>query len=1306
MLIVLIVSIFPLGINVRPVAATGTIYIRASGAVDPPSPISNVGNSYYTFTADINAFLVIERDNIVVDGAGHTLQGPGTGSGTGISLSGRSNVTIANVTVNDFWEGISLVSSSNITVYRNNIGNASYCNVYVYNSSHSTITQNNATGSSASSSNGINLYNSTGNVVSYNGIVNNCNYSYGIYLSSCSSNMIDQNSIASTNSLYPYGIYLSSSWNNTVQRNNATSSYSSSSFSTYVLGSWNNTFSENYARHNYNYYGYGFYIYNSSSNVLSKNNATSAYPVYFYGIYVYNATNNIMSGNAEANSLNFVNVNYIYGIYAAYASNSTITRNSAVNSNYNYSYGIYLYNSSNNAVTENNETGSSIGYSYGLNLYYSSNNNISDNNIARQSSYGINIYNSTGNDVIRNNVTGSANGIMIGASANSTVAENRVKDSYSVSSCGLYLSSCTNVTVVQNTAVNNSYGIRVSSSSNNSLTQNSIADNLRYGLTLETSGGNVLRNNLITGTHNNTYIVGSNLTNYLNDVDTSNTINGKPFYYLVNLTDVTIPSDAAAVVLVNCARMKVQDLSLSDNGQSVLLAFTNDSTVQRNRIANSQFGIDVRYSSNNTVVDNDVQNGSSNGFFLMNSTSSTIVRNNATNNLNGIVLSSSGNNMLRNNLMEGNTRNFIVSGASLADFLNDADTSNTVNSKPIYYWINRTDQVIPSDAGCAILVNSSHMTAENLNLANNGPSVLLAFTQNSVVQHNFFQNCTSGVDVRYSSNNTIYDNIISTGSVNGIMVNNSTGNTIIGNTATNCTNGITIQNSTANIIKQNNFGSSTNGINCVYSFLNIFTLNSLIGNSYGIRLFFSLSNKFYFNSISSIVQVSSQNSTNTWDVGYPAGGNYWSDYSGTDSNGDGIGDTPYVIDANNVDHYPLMKPWNPTLAVEGVTAWYWTGSTVVNSVAVGDVDGDGQKETVTGGTYFDGSRNEAQLVVWDSSSLTVKRLTTWYWTGNTNIMSVAAGDVDGDAQVEIVTGGYYNDSMRNVAQLVVWAGSDLSVKRLTTWYWTGNTEILSVAIGDVDADAQTEIVTGGIYNDSARNVAQLVVWNGANLAVDRLTTWCWTGNTAINSVALGDVDADGQTEIVTGGRYNDGTRDVAQLVVWNGANLAVDRLTTWYWTGNTMITSVALGDVDADGKVEVVTGGYYFDGTRQVAQLVEWNGASLAVERLTTWYWTSHTTINSVALGDTDSDGQAEIVTGGYYNDGSRNVAQLVVWSGSSLAVKNVQAWFWTGNTFIDSVGLSDINGDLAAEITTGGAYYESAHWNAQLAIWGMKQTP
>ena len=396
----------------------------------------------------------------------------------------------------------------------------------------------------------------------------------------------------------------------------------------------------------------------------------------------------------------------------------------------------------------------------------------------------------------------------------------------------------------------------------------------------------------------------------------------------------------------------------------------------------------------------------------------------------------------------------------------------------------------------------------------------------------------------------------------------------------------------------------------------------------------------------------------------------------------------------------IIKLESQNLVLDGVTGWYWTDNTVINSVAVGDVDGDGQKEIVTGGTFNDGVRNVAQLIIWDSSGLTAKKLTTWYWTDDTVINSLSIGDVDGDGHIEIVTGGYFNDDSRKVAQLIVWDSSSLVAKKITSWYWTGDTVINSVAVSDVDSDGQVEIVTGGFFNDGIHNNAQTYCLDLICSPVHRLTCWCWTDNTVINSVAVGDVDGDGQKEIVTGGTFNDGTRIVAQLVVWTGVSLTVDRLTSWYWTGNTVVNSVAIGDVDNDGQTEIVTGGCFNDSARNVAQLIVWTGSNLTVDKLTAWYWSGNTVINSVSLGDVNSDAQIEIVTGGYFDDGIRNIAQLVAWSGSSLAFESIQTWYWVNNTIINSISLNDINNDSSAEITTGGSYYDQSRVNAQLALW------
>jgi uncharacterized repeat protein (TIGR01451 family) len=402
---------------------------------------------------------------------------------------------------------------------------------------------------------------------------------------------------------------------------------------------------------------------------------------------------------------------------------------------------------------------------------------------------------------------------------------------------------------------------------------------------------------------------------------------------------------------------------------------------------------------------------------------------------------------------------------------------------------------------------------------------------------------------------------------------------------------------------------------------------------------------------------------------------------------------------DNSGQFTLVNDYAPW-SLEGVRTWYWTNNTSIGTIARGDVDGDGKEEIVTSGEYFDGTRDIAQLCVWDGATLALENVKTWYWTSNTTINSVVLSDVDSDGQVEVVTGGYYYDGTRKAAQLVVWNGADLSLQNVKTWNWTGDTVITSVAISDVDGDGQVEIVTGGQYNDGARNVAELCVWNGHTLTLENAKTWYWNSNTIVNSIVTGDLDSDGQIEIVTGGYYFDGTRNIAQLVEWNGANLTVDRLKCWYWTGNTVINSVVVGDADGDTQVEVVTGGYYNDGARNIAQLVEWDGASLAVDRLTTWYWMNDTAIDSVAIGDANHDGKIEVVTGGQFNDGTRDVAQLVVWNGSTLEVSKFKVWYWKDSTSINSVNINDVNGDLLNEIMTGGAYNDGTHLNSQLIIW------
>jgi parallel beta-helix repeat protein len=158
-----------LSLRVQRVEASGTIYVKADGSIDPPdAPISTADNVTYTLTDNIYDSIVIERDNIIVDGAGYTVQGKG--SGIGIDLTERSNVTIKNTEIKAFFHGIYLWNSSNNSISRNNITANNMSGIRLFRFSyHNIISGNDIT----SNINGIGLVDSSGNRVYGNSIIKN-----------------------------------------------------------------------------------------------------------------------------------------------------------------------------------------------------------------------------------------------------------------------------------------------------------------------------------------------------------------------------------------------------------------------------------------------------------------------------------------------------------------------------------------------------------------------------------------------------------------------------------------------------------------------------------------------------------------------------------------------------------------------------------------------------------------------------------------------------------------------------------------------------------------------------------------------------------------------------------------------------------------------------------------------------------------------------------------------------------------------------------------------------------------------------
>ena len=181
-------------------------------------------------------------------------------------------------------------------------------------------------------------------------------------------------------------------------------------------------------------------------------------------------------------------------------------------------------------------------------------------------------------------------------------------------------------------------------------------------------------------------------------------------------------------------------------------------------------------------------------------------------------------------------------------------------------------------------MNSNRITVKDITVTDGSQGVLFAHTSHSCIENIKSASNYAGIWLVHSSDNTITGNVIQENEW-GIYSHFSNHNVITGNRITNNDSGLGLYDSSDNTIYHNNFTDNTKQVEIWYKWW---------------------AYPYYDRQAPSI---------NIWDDGYPSGGNYWSDWTGTDMwrginqdepGADGIGDTPYIIDSDNKDNYPLI----------------------------------------------------------------------------------------------------------------------------------------------------------------------------------------------------------------------------------------------------------------------------------------------------------------------------------------------------------------------------------------------------------------
>ena len=405
------------------------------------------------------------------------------------------------------------------------------------------------------------------------------------------------------------------------------------------------------------------------------------------------------------------------------------------------------------------------------------------------------------------------------------------------------------------------------------------------------------------------------------------------------------------------------------NGNACCIRLSGNYTkIYDNNILNYHYGIWMEYyplndsdvSHHNMILNNVFYDTIYSGIILFNS-SNNLIEGNIFNNSEILLFKCYKNNLYDNNLSLGNIRiidsnnnklrnNSINNGGlslewesfnTLTEFYenierlscNDVDTSNTVNGKPIYYYINESDLDVPLNAGQVIFVNCSNSSISNLDINNTYYAIEVISSENIEISNNTISDNYHGtfiliVNDSYFINNQIINN------TQGMDLICSNNNSIINNINNYNLHAISLLLSNNSVLHGNEVGfSQRDGLRLIGSNNNTIFENSIHDNGLDIIGKFGIiiepeeqfnitsdNNILYCNNFINNEINANDSCNNFWDNGYPSGGNYWDDYIGVDNNhgpnqdipgSDGIGDSPYDIPGGtNQDLYPLMY-FNP-----------------------------------------------------------------------------------------------------------------------------------------------------------------------------------------------------------------------------------------------------------------------------------------------------------------------------------------------------------------------------------------------------------